>query len=63
MSASGVLRRRCGRILPALLDDVLGGRNPGRVFDFETDLAGVAEANAAMAQRRAIKSLLRIASV
>ena len=46
---------------PELLDDVLEGRiNPGRVFDFETDLDGVAEAYAAMNERRAIKSLIRI---
>src|SRR2546429_333606 len=47
--------------IPELLDDVLQGRiNPGRVFDFETDLDGVAGAYAAMDERRAIKSLLRI---
>ena len=47
--------------IPELLDDVLEGRiNPGRVFDFETDLDGVAEAYAAMDERRAIKSLIRI---
>ncbi|HWE13061.1 MAG TPA: alcohol dehydrogenase catalytic domain-containing protein [Solirubrobacteraceae bacterium] len=47
--------------IPELLDDVLEGRiNPGRVLDFETDLDGVAEAYAAMDERRAIKSLLRI---
>ena len=47
--------------IPELLDDVLEGRiNPGRVFDFETDLDGIAEAYAAMDERRAIKSLLRI---
>jgi len=47
--------------IPELLDDVLEGRiNPGRVFDFESDLDGVAEAYAAMDERRAIKSLLRI---
>src|SRR3989454_4993701 len=47
--------------IPELLDDVLEGRiNPGRVFDFETDLDGVAEAYAAMDERRAIKSLLLI---
>lgn len=47
--------------LPELLDDVLAGRiNPGRVFDFETDLEHVAEAYAAMDERRAIKSLLRV---
>jgi threonine dehydrogenase-like Zn-dependent dehydrogenase len=47
--------------IPELLDDVLEGSiYPGRVFDFETDLDGVAEAYAAMDERRAIKSLLRI---
>jgi threonine dehydrogenase-like Zn-dependent dehydrogenase len=47
--------------IPELLGDVLEGRiNPGLVFDFETDLDGVAEAYAAMDERRAIKSLLRI---
>ena len=47
--------------IPVLLDDVLEGRiQPGRVFDFTTDLDGVAEAYAAMDDRRAIKSLLRV---
>jgi threonine dehydrogenase-like Zn-dependent dehydrogenase len=47
--------------IPELLDDVLEGRiNPGRVFDFETDLDHVAEAYAAMDERRAIKALIRI---
>jgi threonine dehydrogenase-like Zn-dependent dehydrogenase len=47
--------------LPELLDDVLAGRiNPGRVLDFETDLDGIAEAYAAMDERRAIKSLVRV---
>jgi threonine dehydrogenase-like Zn-dependent dehydrogenase len=50
--------------IPELLDDVLEGRiNPGRVLDFETDLADIAEAYAAMDERRAIKSLVRVASV
>jgi threonine dehydrogenase-like Zn-dependent dehydrogenase len=50
--------------IPELLDDVLDGRiDPGRVFDFETDLDGVAEAYAAMDERRAIKSLLRVGGV
>jgi threonine dehydrogenase-like Zn-dependent dehydrogenase len=50
--------------IPELLDDVLEGElNPGRVFDFETDLDGVAEAYAAMDERRAIKSLLRVGVV
>jgi len=48
--------------LPDLLHDVLDGRiNPGRVFDFETNLDGIAEAYAAMDERRAIKSLVRMA--
>ena len=50
--------------IPELLDDVLQGRiEPGRVFDFETDLEGIAEAYAAMDERRAIKSLVRIGTV
>jgi threonine dehydrogenase-like Zn-dependent dehydrogenase len=50
--------------IPALLDDVVAGRiNPGRVFDFVTDLDDVAEAYAAMDERRAVKSLLRIGTV
>src|SRR5207245_3419991 len=49
------------RYIPELLPDVLEGRiNPGRVFDFETDLDHVAEAYAAMDERRAIKSLIRV---
>ena len=52
------------RYIPELLDDVLEGRiDPGRVFDFETNLDGVAEAYCAMHERRAIKSLLRIGMV
>jgi threonine dehydrogenase-like Zn-dependent dehydrogenase len=47
--------------LPELLEDVLAGRiNPGRVLDFETDLDGIAEAYAAMDERRAIKSLVHV---
>ena len=50
--------------IPELLDDVLEGRiDPGRVFDYATDLDGVADAYAAMDERRAIKSLLRVGSV
>src|SRR3954447_26499393 len=50
--------------LPELLDDVLEGRiNPGRVFDFSTDLDGVGEAYAAMDDRRAIKSLLQVGTI
>jgi threonine dehydrogenase-like Zn-dependent dehydrogenase len=50
--------------LPELLDDVLAERiNPGRVLDFETDLDGVPDAYAAMDERRAIKSLLRVGAL
>jgi threonine dehydrogenase-like Zn-dependent dehydrogenase len=50
--------------IPELLDDVLEGRiHPGHVFDFETDLDGIAEAYAAMDERRAIKSLVRVGTV
>ena len=52
------------RYIPELLDDVLEGRiQPGRVFDFETDLDHITEAYAAMDERRAVKSLLRVGSV
>lgn len=51
------------RYIPQLLDDVLQGRiNPGRVFDFETNLDGIAQAYAAMHERRAIKSLIRMST-
>jgi threonine dehydrogenase-like Zn-dependent dehydrogenase len=47
--------------IPELLPDVFEERiNPGRVFDYATDLDGVADAYAAMDERRAIKSLLRV---
>jgi hypothetical protein len=45
------------------LNDVLDGSiEPGLVFDFETGLDGVAEAYAAMDERRAIKALIRVGS-
>jgi len=50
--------------IPELMDDVLAGRiNPGRVFDFETDLDHLAEGYAAMDERRAIKSLVRVGAL
>jgi len=50
--------------IPELLGDVLEGRiNPGRVLDYETDLEGIGEAYAAMDERRAIKSLVRVGSI
>ena len=51
------------RYLPELLADVLAGRiNPGRVFDFETDLDHVVDGYEAMDDRRSIKSVVRVAS-
>src|SRR4051794_12561534 len=50
--------------LPELLEDVLAETiNPGRVLDYETDLEGISEAYAAMDERRAIKSLVRVGSI
>lgn len=44
-----------------LLDDVIAGKiNPGRVFDLTVDLDDIKEAYAAMDERRAIKSLLKV---
>jgi threonine dehydrogenase-like Zn-dependent dehydrogenase len=49
------------RYLPELMEAVLAGRiNPGRVFDYETDLDGVPSAYAAMDERRAVKVLIRV---
>jgi len=49
--------------LPELLADVLAGRiDPGRVFDLEVDLDHVADAYAAMDERRSIKALIRVAA-
>jgi threonine dehydrogenase-like Zn-dependent dehydrogenase len=50
--------------IPELLDDVLAGTiDPGRVFDYETDLDHTPDAYQAMDERRAIKSLIRVGSV
>ncbi len=50
--------------IPGLLGDVLDGTiDPGRVFDYETDLDHIADAYQAMDERRAIKSLVRIGAV
>ncbi len=44
--------------MPGLLDDILPGRiNPGRIFDFTTDLNGIEEAYAAMDERRRLSPL------
>jgi threonine dehydrogenase-like Zn-dependent dehydrogenase len=50
--------------LPELLQDVLAEKiNPGRVLDYETDLEGIGDAYAAMDERRAIKSLVRVGTI
>ena len=50
--------------IPELLPDVLEGRiDPGRVLDYETDLEGIGDAYAAMDERRAIKSLVRVGTL
>ena len=47
--------------LPELLEAVLKGRiEPGKVFDLKTDLDQIQEAYAAMDERRAIKSLVKV---
>ena len=50
--------------IPELLADVLSGSiHPGKVFDYETDLDHIADAYAAMDERRTIKSLIRLGSI
>ena len=50
--------------IPELLGDVLNGViDPGRVFDYETDLDHIADAYRAMDERRAIKSLVRVGAL
>ena len=50
--------------LPKLLDAVLKGEiNPGKVFDFKTDLEHIQEAYDAMDERRAIKSLIKVSKL
>jgi threonine dehydrogenase-like Zn-dependent dehydrogenase len=50
--------------IPELLEDVLAGKiNPGRVFDLTVELKDIKEAYAAMDERRAIKSLLKVSEV
>jgi alcohol dehydrogenase len=49
---------------PELLKAVLAGEiNPGKVFDLTTDLDGIAEAYAAMDERRAIKALIKVSEL
>jgi threonine dehydrogenase-like Zn-dependent dehydrogenase len=46
-----------------LVGDVLAGLiDPGRVFDYETDVEGIPDAYAAMDDRRAIKSLIGVSA-
>ncbi|HEU0266430.1 MAG TPA: zinc-dependent alcohol dehydrogenase family protein [Candidatus Saccharimonadaceae bacterium] len=50
--------------IPTLLPAVLDGRiNPGKVFDFRTELANIKEAYVAMDERRAVKSLLKVSEI
>lgn len=50
--------------LPELLDAVLDGRiNPGKVFDYKVSLDEIADAYAAMDERRAIKSLVKVSQI
>lgn len=50
--------------IPTLLDAALNGSiNPGKIFDLRVDLSDVKEAYAAMDERRAIKSLLKVSEV
>jgi threonine dehydrogenase-like Zn-dependent dehydrogenase len=50
--------------IPELLGDVLDGViDPGRVFDYETDLDHIADAYRAMDERWAIKSLVRVGAL
>ena len=50
--------------IPELMGDVLEHRiDPGLVLDFETDLDGTPAAYAAMDDRTAIKSLIRVGGV
>lgn len=50
--------------IPELLGDVLNETiDPGRVFDYETDLDHIADAYQAMDERRAVKSLVRIGAL
>jgi threonine dehydrogenase-like Zn-dependent dehydrogenase len=50
--------------IPELMGDVLAGTiNPGLVLDFDTDLEHTPDAYAAMDERRAIKSLIRVSSL
>jgi threonine dehydrogenase-like Zn-dependent dehydrogenase len=47
--------------MPELLDDILKGHiNPGRVFDFTTELNGIEEVYIVMDERRAVKSLVKL---
>jgi alcohol dehydrogenase len=50
--------------IPELLEAVLASRiNPGKVFDLRTNLENIKEAYAAMDERRAVKSLLKVSNV
>ena len=58
-----IFRRVLGSLRSENLSLTPSRVTPGRVFDFETDLEGIADAYAAMDERRAIKALVRMGSV
>ena len=52
------------RYVPELLPNVLEARSqPGRVIDFETIVDGIVDAYAAIDQRRAINSWVRVGAL
>lgn len=73
ISAEGTFYRNVGMhggpapvraYLPELLDAVLKGTiNPGKVFDFKTDLNNIQEAYEMMDERKAIKSLIKVSEL
>ena len=63
-SASAAAARPRAPTSPSCSTTCSTGRiDPGRVLDYETDLDGIAEAYAAMDERRAIKSLVRVGTI
>jgi alcohol dehydrogenase len=53
-------RAYIAELMQAVLD---GSINPGKVFDLSTDLDNIAEAYAAMDERRAIRTLVRVSTI
>lgn len=73
IDAEGTFRRNVGMrggpapvraYMQGLFDAVINGDiNPGKVFDYQTDLDHIADAYAAMDERRAIKALLKVSEL